>query len=110
MVWPEGRDAAWRLIGPACTADAVLVAHAARSGRTVTPVQGGLHQHIAMNWRRAAWIALFIFLLSKAWGQWEHRATSPVDGVLAPNEPLQTDANRAVRANASNHQTAEIGL
>jgi hypothetical protein len=46
-----------------------------------------------MNWRRAAWIALFIFVLSKAWGQWEHRAISPADGVLAPNEPLQTDAN-----------------
>ena len=48
-----------------------------------------------MNWRRATWIALFIFVLSKAWGQWEHRAISPAHGVLAPNEPLQTDANGA---------------
>ena len=48
-----------------------------------------------MNWRRAAWLALVIFVLSKAWGQWEHRAISPADGVLAPNEPLQTDANGA---------------
>ena len=55
----------------------------------------GLHQHIAMNWRRAVSIALFIFVLSQAWGQWEQRAISPADGVLAPNEPLQTDANGA---------------
>jgi hypothetical protein len=41
------------------------------------------------------WIALFLFVLSKAWGQWEHRAISPADGVIAPNEPLQTDANGA---------------
>jgi hypothetical protein len=46
-----------------------------------------------MNWRRAAWIALFIVVLSKAWGQWEHRAIHPADGAIAPNEPLQTDAN-----------------
>jgi len=46
-----------------------------------------------MNWRRAAWIALFIFVLSKAWGQWQHRAIHPADGAIAPNEPLQTDAN-----------------
>ena len=48
-----------------------------------------------MNWRRAAWIALFIVAASKAWGEWEHRAISPADGVLAPNEPLQTDADGA---------------
>jgi len=48
-----------------------------------------------MNWRRALWIALFIFVLSKAWGQWEHRAIHPADGAIAPNEPLQTDANAA---------------
>jgi hypothetical protein len=48
-----------------------------------------------MNWRRAAWIALFIFVLSKAWGQWEHRAIRPADGAIAPDEPLQTDANGA---------------
>jgi hypothetical protein len=48
-----------------------------------------------MNWRRAVWIALFIVVLSKAWGQWEHRAIRPADGAIAPNEPLQTDANGA---------------
>jgi len=48
-----------------------------------------------MNWRRAVWIALFIFVLSKAWGQWEHRAVQPADGAIAPNEPLQSDANGA---------------
>lgn len=48
-----------------------------------------------MNWRRGVWIALFVVVLSKAWGQWEHRAIHPADGVLAPNEPLQTDANGA---------------
>ena len=48
-----------------------------------------------MNWRRAAWIVLLIAVLWKAWGQWEHRAISPADGVLAPDEPLQTDANGA---------------
>jgi hypothetical protein len=48
-----------------------------------------------MNWRRAGWIALFIFALSKAWGQWEHRAIHPADGAIAPDEPLQTDANGA---------------
>jgi hypothetical protein len=48
-----------------------------------------------MNWRRAAWIALFIVVLSKAWGQWEHRAIRPADGAIAPTEPLQTDANGA---------------
>jgi hypothetical protein len=48
-----------------------------------------------MNWRRAVWIALFIVVLSKAWGQWEHRAIHPADGAIAPNEPLQTDANGA---------------
>jgi hypothetical protein len=48
-----------------------------------------------MNWRRAAWIALFIVVLWKAWGQWEHRAVHPTDGAIAPNEPLQTDANGA---------------
>ena len=48
-----------------------------------------------MNWRRAAWIALFVFALSKAWGQWERRAIEPADGVLAPDEPLQTGADGA---------------
>jgi hypothetical protein len=48
-----------------------------------------------MNWRRAVWIALFIAVLSKAWGQWEHRAIHPADGAIAPNEPLQTDLNGA---------------
>jgi hypothetical protein len=48
-----------------------------------------------MNWRRALWIALFIFALSKAWGQWEHRAIHPADGAIAPNEPLQTESNAA---------------
>jgi hypothetical protein len=48
-----------------------------------------------MNWRRAAWIALFLFALSKAWGQWERRAIHPADGAIAPNEPLQTEANGA---------------
>jgi len=48
-----------------------------------------------MIWRRAVWIALFIAVLSKAWGQWEHRAIHPADGAIAPNEPLQTDANGA---------------
>lgn len=48
-----------------------------------------------MNWRHAVWIALCIAALSKAWGQWEHRAIRPEDGAIAPNEPLQTDANGA---------------
>jgi hypothetical protein len=48
-----------------------------------------------MNWRRAAWIVLLIAVLWKAWGQWEHRAIHPADGVIAPDEPLQTDANGA---------------
>jgi hypothetical protein len=48
-----------------------------------------------MSWRRAAWIALSIVVLSKAWGQWEHRAIHPADGAVAPDEPLQTDANGA---------------
>ncbi len=48
-----------------------------------------------MNWRRAAWIALFIAVLWKAWGQWEHRAINPADGAIAKNEPLQADANGA---------------
>lgn len=48
-----------------------------------------------MNWRRAVWIALFIFALSKAWGQWELRAIHPANGAIAPNEPLQTDADGA---------------
>jgi len=48
-----------------------------------------------MNWRRAVWIALFIVVLSKAWGQWEHRAIHPADGAIAPYEPLQADAKGA---------------
>ena len=48
-----------------------------------------------MNWRRAAWIALFIVAASKAWGEWEHRAIHPADGAIAPNEPVQTDADGA---------------
>ena len=41
------------------------------------------------------WIVLFIAVLSKAWGQWTHRAIHPADGAIAPNEPLQTEANGA---------------
>lgn len=48
-----------------------------------------------MNWRRVAWIVLFVVVLSKAWGQWERRAIRPADGTIAPNEPLQTEANGA---------------
>jgi hypothetical protein len=48
-----------------------------------------------MNWRRAAWIALSVAVLWKAWGQWQHRAIHPADGAIAPNEPLQTEANGA---------------
>jgi hypothetical protein len=48
-----------------------------------------------MNWRRAVWIALFIAVLWKACGQWEHRAVHPADGAIAPHEPQQTDANGA---------------
>ena len=48
-----------------------------------------------MNWRRAVWIVLFLAVLSKAWGQWERRAVHPADGAIAPNEPLQTEANNA---------------
>jgi hypothetical protein len=73
----------------------VSCARRSRSGKTVTPVHGCLHHHIAMNWRRAAWIVLLIAVLWKAWGQWEHRAIHPADGVIAPDEPLQTDANGA---------------
>ena len=64
-------------------------------GRRVTPTDKCLRQHIAMNWRRAVWILLIVAVLSKAWGQWEHRAIHPSDGVIAPNEPLQSDANGA---------------
>jgi hypothetical protein len=46
-----------------------------------------------MNWRRAVWIVLFVAVLSKAWGQWEQRAVHPADGVLAPEAPVQADAN-----------------
>jgi hypothetical protein len=48
-----------------------------------------------MNWRRAAWVVLVVFVLSKAWGQWQHQAIHPSDGALAPDEPLQADANGA---------------
>ena len=48
-----------------------------------------------MNWRRAVWIALFIAVLWRACGQWEHRAIHPADGAIAPDEPLQADANGA---------------
>ena len=48
-----------------------------------------------MNWRRAVWLAVFVAVLWKAWGQWEHRAIHPADGTLAPDEPLQSDVNGA---------------
>jgi hypothetical protein len=48
-----------------------------------------------MNWRRAVWIVLFVAALAKAWGQWERRAIQPADGVLAPEAPVQADANGA---------------
>jgi len=48
-----------------------------------------------MNWRHGVWIVLFAAVLSKAWGQWEHRAVHPADGAIAPDEPLQADAKGA---------------
>jgi hypothetical protein len=48
-----------------------------------------------MNWRHPVWIVLFAAVLSKAWGQWEHRAAHPADGAIAPDEPLQADAKGA---------------
>jgi hypothetical protein len=48
-----------------------------------------------LNWRRAAWIVVFVIVLSKAWGQWQHRAIDPADGAIAPNEPLQADVQGA---------------
>jgi hypothetical protein len=48
-----------------------------------------------MTWRRVVWIALILFALWTAWGQWEHRAIHPADGTLAPDEPLQTAVNGA---------------
>lgn len=48
-----------------------------------------------MNWRRVAWLALCIFVLWKAWGQWELRAIHPADGAIAPDEPVQADARGA---------------
>ena len=48
-----------------------------------------------MNWRRVGWIALFLFALAKAWGQWEQRAIHPADGALAPDAPVQADADGA---------------
>ena len=81
--------------GPACGGDTILVAHPLRNGRTVTPVLSCLHQHIAMNWRRAVWIVLFVAVLSKAWGQWETSGSSSGRWCVAPDEPLQTNANGA---------------
>jgi hypothetical protein len=48
-----------------------------------------------MNWRRALWVVLLVIALSKAWGQWEQRAVHPTDGAIAPDEPLQADAQGA---------------
>jgi hypothetical protein len=48
-----------------------------------------------MNWRRVGWIALFLFAVAKAWGQWEQRAIHPADGALAPDAPVQADADGA---------------
>jgi hypothetical protein len=48
-----------------------------------------------MNWRRTIWIAVFVVVLSQAWGQWERRAIHPPDGAIAPNEPRQSDVNGA---------------
>jgi hypothetical protein len=48
-----------------------------------------------MNWRRAAWSVLLVAVLWKAWGQWTRSAIQPPDGVVAPGEPLQADANGA---------------
>jgi hypothetical protein len=48
-----------------------------------------------MMWRRGVWLVLFVFVLWKAWGQWEQRPIVPADGAIAPDEPLQTDASDA---------------
>lgn len=48
-----------------------------------------------MNWRRLAWIFIFALVAWKAWGQWERRAVHPADGAVAPDVPLQTDADDA---------------
>lgn len=38
------------------------------------------------------WIGVSIFVLWKAWGQWERRPIHPADGAIAPDVPLQTEA------------------
>jgi len=71
------------------------VADPLRNASAVTPVRGRLQHHIGMNWRRFGWLALILFALSKAWGQWEQRAIHPADGALAPDAPVQGDADGA---------------
>jgi hypothetical protein len=50
---------------------------------------------IPWNWRRVLWTVLLFVVLWKAWGQWQHRAVHPADGVLAPDEPVQTEVTDA---------------
>ncbi len=48
-----------------------------------------------MNSRAATPGVLFLALLWSGWNQWENRPFHPPDGVVAPDEPQQSDTNTA---------------
>ncbi len=65
------------------------------NGSAVTTTQRILRQHRAMNWRNLAWLAVLVAALFQAWDRWQERPLHPADGVLAPDEPRQTNLNGA---------------
>jgi len=41
---------------------------------------------------RLAWTVIVVAALWSAWQRWEDRPVHPADGIIAPQDPLQTDA------------------
>jgi len=50
-------------------------------------------EHRRMNWRPALFIGLAVGGLWQGWSQWRLRPVHPRDGIVAPDEPLQTPSD-----------------
>jgi hypothetical protein len=48
-----------------------------------------------MGWRSIAIVVVIMAALSQGWRQWEQRAVHPPEGILAPDDPAQTNLNSA---------------
>ena len=63
----------------------------------VTPRSASAGEHGAMTARGLVFGGLVAASLWQGWSQWQLRAVHPQDGIIAPDDPVQTDLDHAAK-------------